>query len=506
MAPQTPTSPSSSRHVPEIVVPEPSLGHSNSITTSQLQSQSQPPLSLSQRSLSRKDKSDTESHNSLEGAIRLQVFDGERRDSASSHRPISPPDGGFGWAVVVAAFCINMITIGLPASVFRPSEAASKFRQSLRSYSTLPDFNGASSLSIAFIGSLCSAGLPLFAIPSGRLSDLYGARIVCAIGGAIHLLSLVAASFSTSLWQLFITQGFLLGMSCSLSHLAGVSVLSDWFIERRGLAMGIAFAGSGIGGLALGPVLRILLSQMDWRWTLRITGLAGGSLLMLCAFLLHSRTPRKTSKAIGLANFKDTLFLRLYLVAVFYSFGYFSPFFYLPTYAIQQGLTKEQGALLVGVLSGASGVGRVVLGFAADHLGYINTLTTCLILATASLALIWPFATTMLSIALFAVAFGFFVGGFISLTPTVVVQLFGAEGNIATVTGTIFSGYLFGDLFGTPIAGAIIDVFTTHLADGTKSVNYIPMIMYAGACFGLGCVFVVSIKYSAGNKRFFVKI
>ncbi|KAH9276703.1 hypothetical protein BASA83_000836 [Batrachochytrium salamandrivorans] len=354
-------------------------------------------------------------------------------------------DSSYGWVIVAAGFMINVVTIALPASY-------GVFQQA---YKELPEFAGASSVAIAFIGSLGGAGLPLFSIPAGHLSD---------------------------------------------------NILPDWFIKRRGLATGIAVAGSGLGGLMLGPVLRILISNVGWRWTLRIISLAGGSILALCSLFLRVRTFRKPSKRSHFSNFKDPIFLRLYGVAVIYSFAYFVPFFYIPTYVLKFGMNIEQGALLVGILSGASGLGRVTLGFASDYIGHINTLTGCLVLSTLSILLIWPFSTSFGSVLIFVLVYGYFIGGFICLTSTVTAQLFGAKGNIATVTGMIFNGYLFGDLFGTPIAGAIIDHFTKVSADGTTTVDYIPSILFAGSCFAIGSILLMSIKMTIGKRRFYVKI
>ncbi|EGF84131.1 hypothetical protein BATDEDRAFT_84863 [Batrachochytrium dendrobatidis JAM81] len=398
-------------------------------------------------------------------------------------------DSAYGWIIVVAGFMINVFSIALPASY-------GVFQQA---YKELPEFEGTSSLAIAFIGSLANAGLPLFSILAGRLVDQYGPCVVCLVGALFILVSMVIASFSTAVWQMIITQGFLFGVGTSLAHIPGISILPDWFVKRRGLATGIAVSGSGIGGLILGPVLRYLISHVGWRWTLRIIGIFGGSIIAISAMFLKVRTFRKIRKEMHFSNFKNPIFQKLYAVAVIYSFAYFVPFFYIPTYALKYGMTIEQGALLVGILSGASGLGRVTLGFASDHLGHINTLTGCLISATLGILLVWPFAISFNGILAFVLIYGYFIGGFVCLTSTVTAQLFGANGNIAT-------GYLFGDLFGTPIAGAMIDHFTVTLPDGAVSVNYLPSILFAGLCFAVGSMLLMSIKMTVGNRKFFIKV
>ncbi|OAJ36703.1 hypothetical protein, variant [Batrachochytrium dendrobatidis JEL423] len=348
--------------------------------------------------------------------------------------------------------------------------------------------------------------MPLFSIMSGRLVDKYGPRIVCICGAFITLASLILASFSTQLWHFLVTQGFLFGLGSSTAYLPSLAVLSDWWVKHRGLATGMAVAGAGIGGLAWGPVLRALITHIGWRWTLRIAGIASFVIVMVGAILLRIRLPRKAAASIDLSYFRESIFLRLYATTFITTFAYFIPFFFIPSYAINHGLSREQGALLLGLLNGASGLGRIALGFVADYLGCTNVMTSCLGLSATVILCVWPFATTFESLLALVIFFGFFVGGYISLLSTVTAQLFGSRGNIGSITGMIYNGLFFGSLFGAPIGGAMIDHFTVQAADGTISPNFLPSIMFSGSCFAAGAMLAFSVKYSAGGGKIFIKI
>ncbi|KAL2918149.1 hypothetical protein HK105_202076 [Polyrhizophydium stewartii] len=407
---------------------------------------------------------------------------------------VPPPDGGFGWAVIFASFIVNVFTIGLQASFGVFQEA----------YGTLPEFAGTSNVEISFIGSLGAAGTPLLAILFGRLSDKYDARAVTAFGAVLMGVSLFASSFSSATWHLLVTQGFLFGISTSAAYIPYLGVLPDWFSKRRGLAMGIASAGGGIGGLVLSPLIRFLITEVGWRWALRIVGIGSLVLLLVSAALLRMRVHTPSTAKIDFSYFKDTSFLRLFAYSLICSLAWFVPPFYTPTYAVQYGMTKEQGALLEGLLNAASGVGRVGLGFMADYTGAVNTLTACLFFAASAVFILWPLASSFGSMLAFVLMLGLFLGGAASLVPTVVAQQFGSKGNLATVTGMIFTGDIM-CLVGTPIAGAIIDRHTTFLSDGSKSINFIPVIMYTGACFLVCALLALSIRISA-TKRLLAKI
>ena len=49
-------------------------------------------------------------------------------------------------------------------------------------------------------------------------------------------------------WLLIALQGVGLGFGGALCYWPVIFLVSQWFVQRKGLASGIVFAGSGIGG------------------------------------------------------------------------------------------------------------------------------------------------------------------------------------------------------------------------------------------------------------------
>ena len=86
-------------------------------------------------------------------------------------------------------------------------------------------------------------------------------------------LSLILASFSRELYHLIITQGFLFGAFSGISYIPAVSIISQYFDKRRGLATGLAVSGSGFGAFALSPLTHVLIENLGWRWSLRVIGM-----------------------------------------------------------------------------------------------------------------------------------------------------------------------------------------------------------------------------------------
>src|SRR3954452_1297396 len=92
----------------------------------------------------------------------------------------------------------------------------------------------------------------------GRMMDRFGPRAVMELGVALMGGGLLLAPLTTEPWHLYLTIGVLVGAGSVCLGYSGQSLfLPNWFIRRRGLAIGMAFAGVGIGSghlAALGAV------------------------------------------------------------------------------------------------------------------------------------------------------------------------------------------------------------------------------------------------------------
>lgn len=76
-------------------------------------------------------------------------------------------------------------------------------------------------------------------------------------GLVIAVLAIGLSSFATSVWQLILTQGVLLGLGGCFLYFPIYTFIDQWFVRRKGFAYGVMWAGSGCGGLS-GPLV------MNW--------------------------------------------------------------------------------------------------------------------------------------------------------------------------------------------------------------------------------------------------
>ena len=124
----------------------------------------------------------------------------------------------------------------------------------------------------------------------GRMMDRFGPRAVMELGVALMGGGLLLAPLTTQPWHLYLTIGVMVGAGSVCLGYSGQSLfLPNWFIRRRGLAMGLAFAGVGIGSVTLLPWVQHMIEQTGWRTACTAMGILVFAVLAPINFLLRKR-------------------------------------------------------------------------------------------------------------------------------------------------------------------------------------------------------------------------
>jgi MFS family permease len=190
----------------------------------------------------------------------------------------------YGWIVVATAF----VTMGITVSA---RTAFSLFFPAI-----LDEFGWSRGLTAATFttGLLASNAVTPFI---GVLMDRLGPRVVFPLALGLMSLGFALATGVRTPWQLHLTLGVLVaGASVLVSYMGHALLLPNWFVRQRGLAMGIAFSGVGVGSFVLLPWLQGLIGQAGWRgacWTL-------AALLAVVLVPLNLVLPRRRPDELGL--------------------------------------------------------------------------------------------------------------------------------------------------------------------------------------------------------------
>jgi MFS family permease len=101
----------------------------------------------------------------------------------------------------------------------------------------------------------------------GVLMDKKGPRWMINLGVVLVGSGMALAPFITRPWHLYLSLGFLVsGGSVALAYSGHALFLPNWFVRRRGLAVGIAFSGVGIASIVIFPWLQTLIVTRGWRY------------------------------------------------------------------------------------------------------------------------------------------------------------------------------------------------------------------------------------------------
>lgn len=170
---------------------------------------------------------------------------------------VVPPDGGWGWVVMVASFCCNLIVDGMVMS-------ASAFHVSYQN-----EF-GASTSSVTLVSSLLS-GFYLIAGPFvSALANKWGFRPVTMVGAVIASAAFAASSLANGVVYLYFIYGFVGGIGFSMIYIPAVLTVGYYFEKWRAIATGIALCGSGVGTMVFVPLNNALINSVGWRNALLI--------------------------------------------------------------------------------------------------------------------------------------------------------------------------------------------------------------------------------------------
>jgi sugar phosphate permease len=125
----------------------------------------------------------------------------------------------------------------------------------------------------------------------GARVDRHGGRVLMLAGIAILAASLFTLSYTEALWQFVLLNGIAVTMGAAMIGNLVVNVtLSKWFVEKRGLAVGLASMGVSFAGVALVPAMTAVIDEWGWRTAWRVLAI-GSAVLIVPAAMLMRRAP-----------------------------------------------------------------------------------------------------------------------------------------------------------------------------------------------------------------------
>jgi sugar phosphate permease len=390
----------------------------------------------------------------------------------------------YGWVVTGVCFLSVGVSVAIRQSliIFFPS-LLEKFGWSRAALSVAPSLSG-------FIASF-------FGLIIGILSDKWDVKKILISGAVVAALGLLLCTTTRRLWQIYLFFGLITSIGiASLGMLPNTIILSNWFMKRRGMTIGIVASSYGAGTLILMPLLQAVINQRGWRFGFIFLAFVVTVLIPIILIFQKSHPPQrgirseagrddhqakdssldteKQSSAAGAEKpaTRSVLVLLSRNRRFWFAYAQFilGPLATMPIIAhqaaffIDKGFDKMTTAMVVGIYGFGTFLGMLISGYLSDRLsrevsytiGTVSLIVGCVILLMVRVG----------SSVLLPVCFGLFFGlGFgtrPSMDAATASDLFSGQ-HFGLIYGLFNTGLGLGFLFGPVLSGWIFDTTGSYM-------------------------------------------
>lgn len=328
---------------------------------------------------------------------------------------------------------------------------------------------------------------------AGSFTDRVGPRRALLLGGIVLALGLGFTATVSSLWQLYFWVGLVTALGLGLIGMVPhIAILSREFPERRGTALGLAFAGGGVGIAVLVPLSQALISR--WGWPTAYVALAVSTAVLVIppVLLFFPAAPAKSAVAAPdrtektkdwtvAQALRSGVFWLLFGSRVLASMGNQLIVTHQIAYAVDVGFSKLFAASVFGLMGICSIFGRIFFGYLADRIKREAAFTWVQAVSVLGIVALLLLKDDSLSLLLYAYAVFYGLGqGSRALV-------------LSAISADIFSGKSFGAILGyftlsIGIGGAVGSWLGGFIFDTTGS--YTSAFVIAALCC-LGSVIAV---------------
>lgn len=375
--------------------------------------------------------------------------------------PVQPllSDNYYRWVIVAYGITIQAVSVGTLIYCF-----------ALFSLPWLEEFSS-SRRDLMLTVALLQIGVGLVSPLVGRALDAYPPQWVVTVGLCSLVIGLTLAQYATSLFQLWLVYATFMPLAMALmGSLTSQTLVTRWFKEQRGLALGISSMGTNVGGIILPLLVAGWLVEMSWRDVMQNLLVLAVVVILPTTWLLLRRKPienmstdRVSATDARLWTSKEILTTSLFwlpfcgIAPLSMAFGAIQ--FNLGIIARDIGLTTDLTANLIALSSVSMVVGKLFFGMLGDRLDHRYLYWLANGFGLLALALVAS-ADSLVVLALATLAMGLSGGSILPLMGLIYSARFGTA-SFGRVMGFATLTILAGST--SPIlAGWAYDVFASY--------------------------------------------
>lgn len=338
---------------------------------------------------------------------------------------------------------------------------------------------------------------------SGWLMDRFGPKRITVAGLLLVVAAMVSSYGITELWQLNLLWGVLSGLGTGMiGGVLGPAVANRWFVERRGLVIGIFGASLSAGQLVFVPLLMAVVLSAGWRWSSVALGLIALA-VALPVFLFLRDDPADvgltpygaTEKQVAAQGAIDPNVMQRavkapefwLLAATFFVCGATSNGLigtHLIPHAADHGIPQATAAGMLALMGAMNFVGTIASGWLTDK--YDPRKLLCIYYGFRGLSLfLLPYVSGVFGLSVFAIMFGLDYIATVPPTTALVADTFGRR-NVGTVYGWVFCSHQVGAALAAWLGGVTRDLFG----------DYMLAFLIAGSIAMLAALLSLRIRYT----------
>ena len=216
---------------------------------------------------------------------------------------------------------------------------------------------------------------------AGYLLDRYGAKKIVLAGCLTLALGLFLSSQVSELWHLYICFGLITAFGFTfVGMVPHVFLISEWFSSNRASAIGVVYAGSGVGIMILAPLSAWLIAAYGWARALEIYAAVVLISLLPLVWIFYQHGPfgeklrhhgqKRSEQKQWTAKLalKSLQFWLLFFARICAAAGTTVIVTHQVAHVVEVGYSQLLAASIFGFAGITSSFGRVVFGFIADRL------------------------------------------------------------------------------------------------------------------------------------------
>ena len=283
------------------------------------------------------------------------------------------------------------------------------------------------------------------------------------------------SSFTTSLWQFYVTFGLIVGLGNAFGYAAPAPVASKWFPDKRALAGGIMVGGYGAGSAIFGPVVTSLIGGVGWRPTFQILGVLFFGIGMIGAWLLKNPPPgyqppgwtpsqsgavaQRAAHDYSPAEIVRTRTFALLWVA--YCLGVTAGLMVisqLVPFGRAAGLSAAAATFAIAIGAVGNAGGRILSGWLSDTIGRLSALHVAVSLSAIAMPALFVLREDVLTFYVLAMVLYWCYGTQLSVFASTTADFYGTR-NLGLNYGLLFSAWGVAGMVGPLIGAKVFDVF-----------------------------------------------